>query len=290
MLDYQREQFSTSPRLKEFKRGWNLPIYFSLCFQNIATPIANMLKEPLQLDLTDPTLLHLNISKQCKLSVQACFDPNVFLAELLPNFTKLAVQIFGKYLNFAEEFCESLSLKDIPNCIGLCGDIMLLNNWILSESFINSCFQENLSASNICTQIWNDVSSSLIPMRDIALSRLSSVIVATGTDCLKDVSKILTTYRMTGKPLPTTSSSYMSTISQLFRFLSQAANNRIPISGIITSVCQALTDVMEKQLVELFDAVEKSEKSMKKLANNTSKPNDDVIKIRIVLNPFIFNF
>ena len=89
---------------KNFLKKWNLPVYFQIRFQEIASGIETVLIEPISPASVKGTLESLTQSEfslhaTCTVweNLQMIWDDNVYLYQLFHRFWKLSLQICARY-------------------------------------------------------------------------------------------------------------------------------------------------------------------------------------------------
>ena len=80
-----------------FLQSWNMPVYFQIRFQEIATPYETLLNHT-KLALADNnTGCCLKVTEEAKIAISRCFDQDIFLRTLANRFFKLSLQIISRY-------------------------------------------------------------------------------------------------------------------------------------------------------------------------------------------------
>jgi len=80
-----------------FLQAWNMPVYFQIRFQEIATPYETLLSHT-RLALADNDAdCCLKVTEEAKIAISRCFDQEIFLRALANRFFKLSLQIVSRY-------------------------------------------------------------------------------------------------------------------------------------------------------------------------------------------------
>ena len=310
VYDYQREQILKCKSLNQFQKLWNLPIYFQLCVQTITQPLLSLISEQDVKENVDVLFkfsnpeensdFHFAISKCLKKSIVICFDSNYFLKEIGSQFLKLALELFVRFRQFLISTLEAIQgkKKDLPIWLCLLADLDAIINWFNDPSneailIVLSAFAQDSEFTRgnlliLFSNAFKDCALLLEETKQSFQSKISVTLLHMSLETLKEIPKILTTYRMTGKPAPIYPSAYASSFAEIINYLRDALTQRVSksiLAELFFSVGDQWIPQAEKGYRDVFDALEKAEKSMKKLASVSAetlhRQIEDSLKIRM---------
>ena len=294
--------FRASKHVEVFMKRWNLPVYFSLRFQEFAGDVDDELNKPgLDTSLASDGFL-LTSTTQTWLTMCKCTANDVFVPALADKFIRLMAQVLARYKSWVTTGIETLAIQQNTERTGESTMSMGVNNtsWggtaggeelILVrldverlcervrtdgvkniESGVKSLGSEVSSIATDC--ILNGVKDveSLIP-------KLSEFIIKVFVDrcveALKQLKGITATFRMTNKPMPTRHSHFVPMIlapletfldAERTKMLSKESRQDI-VGQVVESVCDKYAEMSR----ELVSTVKKTEASLNRLKDRQGK-------------------
>ncbi|EDW80906.1 uncharacterized protein Dwil_GK11309 [Drosophila willistoni] len=297
---------------KSFEARWNLPVYFQICFQEIAGNFEAKL-EPL---LQDETLEHANpCGYQLKpfnaaySALTRCWSEGVYLPELLPKFYKLNVQIVLRLCRWISDTIQASKRSDFARpytqhqlLIALHSDIRKLDGYLpeLQQLIIQSVPSEKR------TKVFKDVlAKTLLTLADALGAHLATIqdtlvqllINECGSENVRQVNDLPRLYRKTNREVPTRCSGY---VEQMLRPLKTFAKQHetqlgtLVVEHILAEVASNITKAYFNVVSEVLTSVQKTEESLRRLRNlksggaaaaqtNNSSAISDDDKIRMQL-------
>ncbi|KAH7351785.1 hypothetical protein KP509_19G014200 [Ceratopteris richardii] len=220
--------FRSQPAYSDYLKQWNLGVYFTLRFQEIAgdldgalnvTSLGRIGGHPLGLALSSSGTL-----EQCLLK---CWQEDVFVVSLSDRFFGLALQLTSRYSTWVLAGLEARqtgsnasgvewALNASPEDLVLVKNDLEILSKMLRGTYLEtirgvfySATREVLAAVENGIQQGADTLTLVLPQ---VLGALSEIFVKRSFEVLTQLKGIPTTYRMTNKPLPVRHSAYVSGI------------------------------------------------------------------------------
>mmetsp|Transcript_37562 Transcript_37562/g.67287 ORF Transcript_37562/g.67287 Transcript_37562/m.67287 type:complete len:536 (-) Transcript_37562:11-1618(-) len=298
------DAFRSSEEYASFMKRWNLNVYFSLRFQDIAGKMDNVLAAP-ELQVVQPgekTALPLTTSAAASLwsSLHWCLSSEVYVDALAERFIRLILQLLGRFhywlsagLKHRERYAagekgadgrgENLSfewaLKLTPEQMALLRrDVTILAEHLPGE------FSESLrrKLEPLGSQSVGSVLSAVQHRRNaiasLGTSINSSIAAILADRCvqvLKQLRGITATYRATRRPMPIRPSHYVAgVLSALRQFLEsdQAAGLSSAIClDLVRECAECVSKSYHDMVDDLLVTVRKTEDSLKRLKKGRSQ-------------------
>ncbi|KAI8046273.1 conserved oligomeric Golgi complex subunit 2 [Drosophila gunungcola] len=271
---------------KSFEARWNLPVYFQICFQEIAGQFEAKLEPVLQddtlknnLGARDYTLTPFNAAKE---AMSRCWAEGVYLPEVFPKFYKLNVQIVlrlsrwitdaiavSKSTNFARSFTRHQLL------IALHADIRKLEAYLpeLQQLIVQSVPAEQR------TKAFNDVlAKSMAALADTLGAHLTSIqktlvellIAECETENVRQVNDLPRLYRKTNREVPSRCSGYVEQMLRPLKAFVQQHESQLgtlEVEQILSEVASQITKAYFNVVSDVLTSVQKTEESLRRLRN-----------------------
>ncbi|XP_016952701.1 conserved oligomeric Golgi complex subunit 2 [Drosophila biarmipes] len=271
---------------KSFEARWNLPVYFQICFQEIAGHFEAKLEPVLQDDTLksnlgdkDYKLTPFNAAKE---AMSRCWAEGVYLPEVFPKFYKLNVQIVlrlsrwitdaiavSKGSNFAKSYTRHQLL------IALHADIRKLDAYLpeLQQLIVQSVPAEQR------TKIFNDVlTKSMAALADTLGAHLTSIqktlvellIAECETDNVRQVNDLPRLYRKTNREVPSRCSGYVEQMLRPLKTFAQQNESQLGtlvVEQILSEVASHITKAYFNVVSDVLTSVQKTEESLRRLRN-----------------------
>ncbi|KAL5702562.1 Conserved oligomeric Golgi complex subunit 2 [Ranunculus cassubicifolius] len=280
----------------EFMKQWNLGVYFSLRFQEIAVALDNELMEPSLTINENPhgNLLHLTLKQSVTFleSLRSCWKEDVLVISSADKFLRLSLQLMSRYSTWlsAGLACKMDNTGSSP-----------ATKWAISagpEDFIyvlhdTNCLITELGGdylesvveilSSCPAEILNMIKQSILQgvesLKNVApqaMKTITTALVDRGVDDLRQIKGITATYRMTNKPLPVTHSPYVVGILRpLNNFLGgERATTYLTKEArheLILSVTEKITHLYDEKVSEVVDLARKTESSLQKIRQGAQR-------------------
>ncbi|KAF7135791.1 hypothetical protein RHSIM_Rhsim08G0188800 [Rhododendron simsii] len=223
----------------EFMKQWNVGVYFSLRFQEIAGSLDSALLIPIQIlhsDKGNSQHLTLNQSGTLLECLMSCWREDVLVLSCSDKFLRLSLQLISRYSHWVS---AGLAARKAGNAGSTPG-----SEWAISavpDDFIYIIHDLNCLAERICgdflghvVEVLSSSSSEVLDLvkqsileggaslKDLIPKVINSIIqtvVEKSVEDLKQLKGITATYRMTNKPLPVRHSPYVSGVLRLLKTL-----------------------------------------------------------------------
>ncbi|EDW16786.1 conserved oligomeric Golgi complex subunit 2 [Drosophila mojavensis] len=271
---------------KSFEARWNLPVYFQICFQEIAGKFEAQL-EPL---LKDDSLqahpegdaYHLMPFNGAKEALTRCWSEGVYLSEVFAKFYKLNVQIVLRLSRWIRDVIKEAKSSSYSKpytrnqlLIALYTDTRQLESYLpqLQQLIMQSAPEtKNLALFN------NVLGKSIADLVDTLGMHLTNIqdtlkqllITECGADNVRQVNDLPRLYRKTNREVPTRCSSY---VEQMLRPLKAFAAQHekqlgtLVVEQILAEVCSNITKAYFNVVSEVLTSVQKTEESLRRLRN-----------------------
>uniref|UniRef100_A0A6P4EM25 Conserved oligomeric Golgi complex subunit 2 n=1 Tax=Drosophila rhopaloa TaxID=1041015 RepID=A0A6P4EM25_DRORH len=298
---------------KSFEARWNLPVYFQICFQEIAGQFEAKLEPVLQddtlknnLGANDYKLTPFNAAKE---AMTRCWAEGVYLPEVFPKFYKLNVQIV---LRLSRWITDAISVSKGTNftrsytrnqlLIALHADIRKLDAYLpdLQQLIVQSVPTEQR------TMIFNDVlAKSMVALADTLGTHLTSIqqtlvkllIAECETENVRQVNDLPRLYRKTNREVPSRCSGYVEQMLRPLKSFAQQHESQLGtlvVEQILSEVASQITKAYFNVVSDVLTSVQKTEESLRRLRNvksggsatasagsSTVMSDDDKIRVQL---------
>uniref|UniRef100_A0A1A9W2U1 Conserved oligomeric Golgi complex subunit 2 n=1 Tax=Glossina brevipalpis TaxID=37001 RepID=A0A1A9W2U1_9MUSC len=302
--------FRQHKQTKSFQARWNLPVYFQICFQEIAGDFEAILEPIFSKDIlntkADEISFQLKPFTKAHRAINRCWSDGVYLPEVFPKFFKLHIQILLRLSHWIEDVLKiSLQpnwpypeVKKMTFLVALYMDIQRLVLQLNGE-------QIQLVLKNLPTQI-QEQQQQLNLLRDTVektftdiketltkhLFIIEQVLVDTlvnecGRENVRQVNDLPRLYRKTNRDVPTRCSSY---VEQILKPLKTFHDNQLSnlgekvIKSILQSVLNKLTKDYSDVVNNVLTSVQKTEESLRRLKNLKSGASGNTLASASSLN------
>lgn len=297
--------FRAAPAGEKLLRRWNLPIYFSIRFQEIASALDAAASEKSLQRVTASECrpstadVQLKVSAELIGALQRTISPEVFLQPLADKFIRLALQLTSRYVSWlrlgvgnpnvaaedvsqltpqqeGETEAQQAALWETAEEVSLVwGEVHAVVSWLRNnyrEQLLTVlAFLPNQVTASVAAA-WDE---GVAEMEAITSSLRDVVVTALAMRCagvLKAMRGIATTYRMVARPMPKRPSPFVSSVLQPLRtFLGDPSASTLP-EDVSQSVCRATISAVcqhfQAAAGSLLDAERKTESSLKRLNRN----------------------
>ncbi|KAL9438999.1 hypothetical protein AB3S75_024623 [Citrus x aurantiifolia] len=284
----------------EFMKQWNVGVYFSLRFQEIAGALDSALTAaslaPVQNSNSNQgnsQALTLKQSVTLLDSMKSCWRQDVFLLPCSDKFLRLSLQLLSRYSNWlssglaarssghasfnpGNEWAISAAPDDF---IYIIHDINCLATEVSGDylthvlQLLSSCSSEVL---DLVKQSILEGGKSLSSMLPVVINTIVDALVEKAVEDLRQLKGITATYRMTNKPLPVRHSPYVSGVlrplktllegERAMTYLTPEAKNEL-LLGAATQI----TSRYHELAAELISVARKTESSLLKIRQGAQR-------------------
>ncbi|KAG1653562.1 Conserved oligomeric Golgi complex subunit 2 [Nymphon striatum] len=283
-------QFRSHPSYTTFLSKWNLPVYFQIRYQEIASALELSLQRTNLKQCSEDTF-KLKVTQTLWNCLSICWSRDIFLLPLASRFWKLSLELLSRFNVWLESTISvQRKKKKAPEGLSL-QEIVLLVCDIDLVSFKLHNFYENSIKSKLMVlhvkslpefqNMINKISSHPQFLEDFLMSR----VVLECKSHLKMVSDIPRLYRRTNKEIPTKPSGYVTNVLKpLQMFLNDHKDTLLSSESVIRRISLWKINVLEKVTEQylsitsdVLTSVKKTEDSLKRLKKARERPSSAVI-------------
>ncbi|KAK3225108.1 hypothetical protein Dsin_004970 [Dipteronia sinensis] len=284
----------------EFMKQWNVGVYFSLRFQEIAGALHSALVAaslaPIHNSHSDEgksPLLTLKQSETLLESLRSCWREDVFVLSCSDKFLRLSLQLLSRYSNWLS---SGLAARKVGNSGANPG-----NEWAISaapDDFIYILHDTNCLASEVCgdylahvlqllsscpAEVLDLVKQSIIQggmalhaLQPSVINTIVETLVEKAVEDLRQLKGITATFRLTNKPLPVRHSPYVSGLlrplktllegQQAMTYLTRETKNKLLVGAV-----NEITNCYYEIAADLIEMAKKTESSLQRLRMGAQK-------------------
>ncbi|CAM0146670.1 unnamed protein product [Urochloa decumbens] len=291
-------KFRSEPAYTDFMRQWNVGVYFSLRFQEIAGGLDSTLTNtisPAEMNAAQGKLLLLKQSIKLLESLQACWSDEVLVFSHCDKFLRLSLQLISRYTTWLSSGLSARKASDgssnspadaewalsipIDDFIYILHDVhAVIGELSESGSFIGHV---NQLLASCPIEVLNLVKQSILqavePLKELLpaiMNVMIGIIVKKSNEDLKHLKGITATYRMTNK-LPVRHSPYVSGILHPLKVFLQGERVNYLSDDDKTKLCRGSTDKITAIYYDLVSEVvtvaRKTESSLQRLRQGAQR-------------------
>ncbi|XP_004515820.1 conserved oligomeric Golgi complex subunit 2 [Cicer arietinum] len=293
-------KFRSEAVYTEFMKQWNLGVYFSLRFQEIAGSLDSVLTTsslvPVQnLDPGKTNYQDLTLKQSVTLleSLRFCWREDVFVLSCSDKFLRLSLQLLSRYSNWLSSGltarkshntstgtgCEWAVSAVIDDFIFVIHDIRCLEEQVRGD-YLQHVLQVLSSCSpDVHESVKQSIlqsGQSLKSLEPLVIKAVVESLVEKSVEDLRQMKGITATYRMTNKPLPVRHSPYVSGVLRpLKAFLDGERTSRYLASEtkneILLCAATEITDRYYELAADLVSVARKTESSLQKIRQSAQR-------------------
>ena len=272
-----------------YVKRWNLSVYFSLHFQEMAAAFEECLQGGLR-PAGEGSEFLLGTSEGLWAHLQKAVSPDVFLAKLADKFLKLSLQVLARYAAWLQEGEEGAGWAagagddDLYKAYVDAGRVArklrgeYADLWATTvEATVGGAGGGGDLRGLIAAALEEQV-QVLQRVQGAMVAKISASVADACKDSLKFVRGIIATYRMTNKPMPTQASLYVGSIlAPLQTFLDQREATLDPEFRLelAKSTAAALTDKFREVAEDLLKTVKQTDATLKRLKQKQKTAGGD---------------
>ncbi|XP_026402561.1 conserved oligomeric Golgi complex subunit 2-like [Papaver somniferum] len=306
-------KFRSAAVYMEFMKQWNLGVYFSLRFQEIAGSLDSALTatslspaQESQSTQRNPRDLTLKQSIALLESLRSCWREDVLIISSSDKFLRLSLQLLSRYSTWLSSGLEarksakpgSSPVSDwatsaVPeDFIYVMHDIDCLITE-LEGNYLDHVFQQLGSCpSEVQDLIKHSIVQGGKVLNDVVPRIMETMIeslVEKSKEDLRQLKGITATYRMTNKPLPVRHSPYVSGVLRPLKIFLEGDRAKTYLSAesrkhLLQRASEEITGSYYEQAAELVNVARKTESSLQKIrqgAQRRAGANADVLNNNI---------
>jgi hypothetical protein len=282
-------RFRSETVYAEFMRKWNVDVYFSLRFQEIAGGLDSSLTGPIKPFESEGKTQKLLLKQSIKLleSLKTCWSDDVLVFSHLDKFLRLSLQLLSRYSTWLStglvarrsrsgdaDWAISAPVEDF---VYVFHDVSVLNSE-LSQDFIEHVSQLLSSCSDEVIQLVRESiahsGKSLQQLLPIILDIMIESIVEKSLEALKQLRGISATYRMTNK-LPVRHSPYVSGILRPLKVFLEGDRSayltKDATQNLLLSSAEKITNRYYELASDLVHVTKKTESSLQRLRQGAQR-------------------
>ncbi|KAF7838181.1 conserved oligomeric Golgi complex subunit 2 [Senna tora] len=293
-------KFRSEAIYSEFMRQWNIGVYFSLRFQEIAGTLDSVLTTSslVPVQNSDPSEAnHQNLTlKQSAIlleSLRSCWREDVLVLSCSDKFLRLSLQLIARYSNWLSSGLTARKTGNTstsPGCewavSAVADDFVFIIHDIrcLEEQVYGDFLQHVLDILSSCSSDVHDLvrqsilqgGRSLKDLEPLVIKTVVESLVEKSVEDLRQMKGITATYRMTNKPLPVRHSPYVSGVLRPLKafldgeraktYLASEARNKI-LQGAATEI----TDRYYELASDLVSVARKTESSLQRIRQGAQR-------------------
>ncbi|KAL9239363.1 hypothetical protein vseg_013695 [Gypsophila vaccaria] len=292
---YAVSKFRAEPVYTDFMKQWNLGVYFSLRFQEIAGSLDSALAAP-KLTVVQPSdhgdvnlpALTLRQSVTLLESLRSCWSIDVLVLSCSDKFFRLSLQLLSRYSNWLSSGLRAQTSDDKDGSTGsewaisaapedlvyVLHDVKVLVNEVCGDylkqvmEVISSCPSEVREPIKQSILLSGKTLENVVPLATHSITR---TLVAKSEKELLQLKGIIATYRMTNKPLPSRHSQYVPHIL-------------LPVKAFLEEerASTYLDDATKRELLQstVFKITEHYYEMASEVVANAKKAESSLLKIR----------
>lgn len=296
---YAVSKFRAEPVYIDFMKQWNLGVYFSLRFQEIAGALDSALMASSLVVVQDSHLedgkfpaLTLKQSVTLLESLRSCWSEDVLVLSCSDKFLRLSLQLLSRYSSWmsygfnarksgnrnapGSDWAFSAGPEDLLYIIH---DVKLLADEVCGDyighvmKLLSSCPSEVLDPVK---QSMLQSAKSLENMIPLVIKSIIDALVEKSVEALLQLKGISATYRMTNKPLPVRHSPYVSAILHPLKaflegdraatYLDDATKHEL-LQGAALEITKSYNELAS----ELVNVARKTESSLQRLRQGAQR-------------------
>jgi hypothetical protein len=293
-------KFRSEAVYTEFMKQWNLGVYFSLRFQEIAGSLDSALTTsslvPVQsLDPSEANYQDLTLKQSVTLleSLKLCWREDVLVLSCSDKFLRLSLQLLSRYSNWLSSGLTARKNHNTSTVTGrewaisaVIDDFIFVIHDIrcLEEHIRGDYLQHVVQALSSCSpdvlesvrQSVLQSSQSLKSLEPLVIKTVVESLVEKSVEDLRQMKGITATYRMTNKPLAVRHSPYVAGVLRpLKTFLEGERTSRYLASEtkkeILLSAATEITDRYYELASDHVSVARKTESSLQKIRQSAQR-------------------
>ncbi|CAL0325294.1 unnamed protein product [Lupinus luteus] len=293
-------KFRSEAIYTEFMKQWNIGVYFSLRFQEIAGSLESVLTTSSLVPVQNPDSgeanyqdLTLKQSVTLLESMRSCWREDVLVLSCSDKFLRLSLQLLSRYSSWLSSGltarknrntststgCEWAVSAVIDDFIFVIHDIRCLEELVRGDylqhvlQLLTSCSPDVLESVK---QSILQSGQSLKYLEPLVTKAVVESLVEKSVEDLRQMKGITATYRMTNKPLPVRHSPYVSGVLRpLKAFLDGERAKRYLVSEarneILLCAATEITDRYYELAADLVSVARKTESSLQRLRQGAQR-------------------
>ncbi|KAK4264502.1 hypothetical protein QN277_025666 [Acacia crassicarpa] len=287
-------KFRSQAIYSEFMKQWNIGVYFSLRFQEIAGALDSVLTTsslvPVQnSDPGEASYQNLTLKQSVTLmeSLRSCWREDVFFLSCSDKFLRLSLQLLARYTSWLSTGLTARKTGNTSNSPGsewavsaVADDFILIIHDIrcLEEHVDGDFLQHVLQILSSCSsdvlelvrQSILQCGQSLKDLEPLVIKTVVESLVEKSVEDLRQMKGITATYRMTNKPLPVRHSPYVSGVLRPLKAFLDGERAATYLAGearnkVLVGAATEITDRYYELAADLVNVARKTESSLQRI-------------------------
>uniref|UniRef100_A0ABK9NDW1 Conserved oligomeric Golgi complex subunit 2 n=1 Tax=Glossina morsitans morsitans TaxID=37546 RepID=A0ABK9NDW1_GLOMM len=302
--------FRQHKQTKSFHARWNLPVYFQICFQEIAGDFESTLEPVLSADIltakVDENHFQLRPFSSAIRAINRCWSDGVYLPEVFPKFFKLHIQILLRLSHWIVDVLQiiiqpnwlSVEVKKIAFLVALYVDIQSLlsqlNEHQIPLVLKNLPTQQDQQQQELnllketVEKSFNDIKGTITKhLFTIEQVLVDTLINECGTENVRQVNDLPRLYRKTNRDIPTRCSNYVDQILKPLKIFNEDQLSNLGekvVKSVLQRVLNKLTKDYSDVVNDVLTSVQKTEESLRRLKNLKSGAGGSAIASAVSLS------
>lgn len=273
------QQFHQHEQYIKFHKKWNLPVYFLIRSQEIATSLERACDVPFEGVLIESNQIQVKVFLEVINCIAKCWSDGIYLDQLFQNFLKLTFQLISRGIRWTKDIVKmknepvdvfafltilhhdiNIFILKFPQIEQLITQKMSENPKISGKISINNCFDAPRQSFEQCQgEIENQIGRKLL------------------NQCMKsikNVQDIPRLFRKTNRDVPTKHLPYVDQILQPvndFAQKHQKSYQSDAFQRILKDLFSKMTIQYYQSVNEVLTSVQKTEESIRRLKNLREK-------------------
>ncbi|XP_055851549.1 conserved oligomeric Golgi complex subunit 2 [Episyrphus balteatus] len=278
--DESIQLFRQHSQTKSFHSRWNLPVYFQICFQEIAGQFEAVL-DPILDDskVSDGGEFHLIPFNSALKAIDRCWSDGVYLYEVFPKFFKLTIQIILRLSHWINDAITALKRKDLFLKISKTNMMVFLyadtTKFIEKLPYVLGLLSSNITENNdVLSDSMDDVKETLqVHLAEIEKA-LIDILTVESIESIQQVNDLPRLYRKTNRDVPTRNSGYVEQMLKPVKVFQDGLGDKLDeyiVQRILEQVFIRITKEYYQSVTEVLTSVQKTEESLRRLKNLKEK-------------------
>ncbi|KAF2302637.1 hypothetical protein GH714_000521 [Hevea brasiliensis] len=292
-------KFRSEAVYAEFMKQWNVGVYFSLRFQEIAGALDSALAATSLVPVQNShsghgNLQDLTLKQSATLleSLRSCWREDVLILSCSDKFLRLSLQLLARYSNWLSSGLAARKTSNTGSYSGYEWAISLYHDFVyiihditcLAKEVCGDYVDHVLQCLSSCSADILDLvkqsilqgGKSLNDLAPLAINAIIEALVDKAVEDLRQVKGITATYRMTNKPLPVRHSPYVSGVlrplkgfldgERAMTYLTKETRNEL-LLGAATNITGSYYELA----AELVSVARKTESSLQRIRQGAQR-------------------
>lgn len=267
-----RELVNTNKRFLDYLARFNLPVYFEIIFQRIATKFESGLEKirnPQDMYVRTHAIIPAKLMPTLHLynCLREALAPNVFISHIADMFLRLHNLLMARYIKYIRSMCTNEYSEKFV--IGVYYDLFLLRKKLCKyespvQGTLYEIFPERFFPliSKLQKVMYHQLTNTIISLQKIVVKHLSDEVIP----ILANVSNIPRTYRLTNRDEPRNPSEYVQVSVIPFQRIMKDAVDPVyaELRAIVSEAIAVSSQKYCQMISDVLDSVTKTEEALRR--------------------------